>query len=295
MNCPKCNAPLNEGDKFCQTCGSVINQPTPQPEQPQVVENNVQQPVQTPVVENNMQQPMPNMQQPMNNVQPQVAPVGNVPTEPKKNNTIVYVLLGVIAVLLAGVIFLAVSSGSDDKEKEDKKDDKEIVEEKDDDDDEEVVASNYTKSNVNEYTFELPKGYSAGYYSDNVIFYDDDMIDVEGYVSSMNMAYSNIDKELTKANFTSMGITNVSYTEKKVNNKNLLVFSGEYQGYKMEIIYVEYSYTKLVGAEVYYKSSANVNSDVYDILGRVVVDDSAFSSNSSIRVPGLQTTPAAQQ
>ncbi len=288
MNCPKCNAPLNEGDKFCQTCGSVINQAAPQPVQPvetPVVENNMQQPV------NTMQQPVPNMVPPVNNVQP-VAPVGNVPAEPKKNNTIVYVLLGIIAVLLAGVIFLAVSSGSDDKEKEDKKDDKTEVQEEEKKDDDEVIASNYTKSNVNEYTFELPQGYSAGYYSDNVIFYDDDMIDVEGYVSSMNMAYSNIDKELTKANFTSMGITNVSYTEKKVNNKNLLVFSGEYQGYKMEIIYVEYSYTKLVGAEVYYKSSANVNSDVYDILGRVVVDDSAFSSNSSIRVPGLQTTPA---
>jgi uncharacterized Zn finger protein (UPF0148 family) len=279
MNCPKCNAPLNEGDKFCQTCGSVINQVAPQPEQ------------QPQVVENNMQQPMANMAPPVNNVQ-QVAPVGNIPTEPKKNNTIVYVLLGVIAVLLAGVIFLAVSSGSDDKEKEDKKDDKTEVKEEEKKDEDEVIASNYTKSNVNEYTFELPKGYSAGFYSENVVFYDDDMIDVEGYVSSMNMAYSNIDKELTKANFTSMGITNVSYTEKKVNNKNLLVFSGEYQGYKMEIIYVEYSYTKLVGAEVYYKSSANVNSDVYDILGRVVVDDSAFSSNTSIRVPGLQTTPA---
>lgn len=281
MNCPKCNAPLNEGDKFCQTCGSVI-QPTIQPQE---------QPVAPTVVENNMQQPMANMAPPVNNVQ-QIAPVGNIPSEPKKNNTIVYVLLGVIAVLLAGVIFLAVSSGSDDKEKEDKKDDKTEVKEEEKKDEDEVIASNYTKSNVNEYTFELPKGYSAGFYSENVVFYDDDMIDVEGYVSSMNMAYSNIDKELTKANFTSMGITNVSYTEKKVNNKNLLVFSGEYQGYKMEIIYIEYSYTKLVGAEVYYKSSANVNSDVYDILGRVVVDDSAFSSNTSIRVPGLQTTPA---
>lgn len=284
MNCPKCNAPLNEGDKFCQTCGSVINQATPQPEQ-QVTQ---------PVIENNMQQPVPNMQQPVNNIQQQTMPVGNVPVEAKKNNTIVFILLGVIAVLLAGVIFLAVSSGSDDKEKEDKKDDKTNVTEEEKKDDEEVVASNYTKSNVNEYTFELPKGYSAGFYSENVVFYDDDMIDVEGYVSSMNMAYSNIDKELTKANFTSMGITNVSYTEKKVNNKNLLIFSGEYQGYKMEIVYVEYSYTKLVGAEVYYKSSANVNSDVYDILGRVVVDDSAFSSNTSIRVPGLQTTPVTQ-
>ena len=284
MNCPKCNAPLNEGDKFCQTCGSVINQTTPQPNQ-QVTQ---------PVIENNVQQPAPNMQQPVNNVQQPTMPVGNVPVEAKKNNTIVFVLLGVIAVLLAGVIFLAVSSGSGDKEKEDKKDDKTNVTEEEKKDDKEVVASNYTKSNVNEYTFELPKGYSAGFYSENVVFYDDDMIDVEGYVSSVNMAYSNIDKELTKANFTSMGITNVSYTEKKVNNKNLLIFSGEYQGYKMEIIYVEYSYTKLVGAEVYYKSSANVNSDVYDILGRVVVDDSAFSSNTSIRVPGLKTTPVTQ-
>ena len=113
MNCPKCNAPLNEGDKFCQTCGSVI-QPAVQPQE---------QPVAPTVVENNMQQPMANMAPPVNNVQ-QIAPVGNIPSEPKKNNTIVYVLLGVIAVLLAGVIFLAVSSGSDDKEKEDKKDDK---------------------------------------------------------------------------------------------------------------------------------------------------------------------------
>ena len=40
MNCQKCNSPLNEGDKFCQVCGSIVenNAPAVQP-----------QPVETPV------------------------------------------------------------------------------------------------------------------------------------------------------------------------------------------------------------------------------------------------------
>lgn len=52
MNCPKCNAVLNEGDKFCPVCGTTIdggvvqnNQPVPEtvPQAPPV--NPVPKPV----------------------------------------------------------------------------------------------------------------------------------------------------------------------------------------------------------------------------------------------------------
>ena len=341
MNCSKCHAPINEGDKFCQTCGSLVPQVTnaQQEVQPEVnnevtnIENsNVEvvnttpvneQPVNNfnvePVVENqpmnnqmNMTQPVGfNTQQPvMNNNMPMntfnQAPVMNtaMPQDPKKNNTVVFILMGVVLVLLAFVVFLLIGSGKDDKEKENKNDDKTpVVEENNNndnndnnkvEDNNDVIASNYTKSNVNEYTFELPKGYSAGYYGNSVVFYDDEMTDVEGYLSSINGAYTTIDKEMTKANFQALGIENVTYLERKVNNKNMLIFEGSYQGYDVEVVYVEYSYTKIVAAEVYYKSYASVNSDVYDILGRVVVDDSAFSSNSNIRVPNLQLAPTTK-
>ena len=85
MNCPKCNSPLNEGDKFCQVCGSVVENAAPQP----------------------MAQPAP-MPGPM--------PMGAVPGGPaKKNNTIVIVLGAVIAVLAIIVVVLFVSGGKDDE------------------------------------------------------------------------------------------------------------------------------------------------------------------------------------
>lgn len=338
MNCPKCNAPLNEGDKFCQTCGSLVPQEPPkeenvQPAEPVVNESVNQTPeVQpVPVVENQpmptqpmndmgyMQTPMNNMNQPMNYNQPQpmnqnmnynqpmnnVSPNQTVPNEPKKNNTVVYVLMAFIVVLLAVVVFLLVTSGKDeDKDKTSNNNNNEVTESKKDEDEEkeeddnkeEVIASNYTKTNVNEFTLELPEGYNAGYYGDSVVFYDENMTDVEGYLIVQNGYYGSIDKEQSKLNFMALGIENITYTEKNFNNKNMLVFSGEYEGYDVELIFLEYSYSKMIGAEVYYGyGTTETKEDVYDIISRITIDDSAFSTTTNTRIPGLDISSVIGQ
>lgn len=313
MNCPKCNAPINEGDKFCQTCGSVISQEPKVEESKPVIAEQQNQPVinSNPMATNQTMNNMGDTQQPLNNNMPGPQPMNynqtpmnqnqTKPLEPKKNNLVVYILAAIIIVLLAVVIFLALPSDKEEDKDNNNNNNNEVTENNNKDDEEkdpeeDVIASNYTKSNVNEYTFELPEGYSAGYYNDYIVFYDENMTDVQGYVSSMSAVYSNVDKEITKANITASGIENVSYVEKKVNNKNMLIYSGEYQGYAVEIIYVEYSYTKVVAAEAYYTStSTKVKEEVYDIMTRVVVDDSAFSTTTNTRVPGLDVSSAIGQ
>ena len=71
MNCQKCNSPLNEGDKFCQVCGSVVenNAPAVQP-----------QPVETPAVATPEVAPAPvEVAQPTPEVVPTPAPVVDAP------------------------------------------------------------------------------------------------------------------------------------------------------------------------------------------------------------------------
>ncbi|MBQ7104958.1 MAG: zinc ribbon domain-containing protein [Bacilli bacterium] len=312
MICQKCHSPYNEGDKFCQVCGATLeannepkNEGTVSPQTMAPVQETNNQPM------NNMNQPvgqvMPqnqtNYQQPMNsnlnNMNNNMTgnmnmgnnqPMGNIPGEPKKNNAVVFILVGVIVILIAVVVFLVVSKGDDTADK-DKKDDKEVVE-KDDDKDEpskEVVSSQYNKTEVMGYTFYLPEGYNAGYYED-VVFYDDDMY-VQGYVSSGAGMISTIDKDGTKANFEQLGITNITYTTLTENGKNMVVFTGNYNGYVVEIIYVEYTKTEFVAAEVYYvpgKDSSETKKDVYGIMARVEADDTSYSTTTNVRVPNLK-------
>lgn len=291
MNCPKCNAPINVGDKLCQTCGCLV-QPTPQPT---TTEGNVQPTakVETPVMAstNNMQQPQPSTNMPMGMTKHMSSPpqAESAPQETKKNNIVVYVLLALIAALLVGVVFLIVSSNKEKEPTRTSNDTDKVV--KDDEDEQTNIASNYTKITVNEYTFELPKGYTAGVGRNTVLFYDQNMTDVEGYMDKINMNFSSIDTEKTKANLSNAGITNLTYSTKKINNKNALIYSGNYNGLKVEIIYLDYSFARILAATVYYKNTSNVQKDVYDILGRIVLDDLAFSSNTDITIPNLDITP----
>jgi len=282
MNCPKCNSPINEGDKFCQTCGSMINNQPPQ--QPVVGPNimpsqNVEQP--TPVV----QQPVPNTPNPVN--QQPMNQVGNIPQEPKNNNTIVLILGAVIVILIAVVVWLLLFSGEKEPvETNDEQPKTEQIEEEKPTE-EEVVASKYNKTKVNEYTFELPTGYSASYDSGYVIVNNDDM-NTYAIFSNDNKVYSNVDLNVTKANIEAYGITNLTYVEKKLNNKRFLVYSGKYMNYDIEFIFVEYSPTKILGIEVHYRyNSNNYKNDMYDIITRTKVEDASFSTTTITKIPGL--------
>lgn len=305
MNCPKCNSPINDGDKFCQVCGSVINH-EPQPA------TNVENPVQeaTPVVNepvvneqtmvNNMpnqdmnqpamnNQPMNYNQQPMPNVQPMnTQPMNNnVPQESKKNNTVVIILVAVIVVLLAAVIYLFATSGSDDEKETPTTIDKPTTEPTT-----EPTTAKYTTTTVNGFKFQLPEGYSVELYEGEVVVYNEN-IDFEAYVDAFDGLYDNIDKEGTKASLTAYGYTNVTYKETTINNRKMLIYTVNYNGYTIEYIYVKYSSTKVTGATVIYNYDYdNVKDTVYEIIAKMEVEDSVYSTTASVKLPEFDMNSA---
>lgn len=284
MNCPKCNSPINEGDKFCQVCGNVLDNQQPAVSQPQTTAAPPQTPVvnEQPVVAN-IQQPMasPNVNynnQPMNNAMPMNNQMNAIPQEPKKNNTVVMVLAAIIVILLAVVIYLFISSGNKEESAPEEKVTPTEPEK------EEVVTVKYTETVVNGYKFQLPEGYHAELYEGEVMLYNNDM-DFEAYVQSMDGNYDSINKETAKATFTSYGLTNVTYEEKTINNKKVLIFTGDYYGDKVEYIYIKYSLSKVVGAYVYYENANYKKDELYDILAKVEIESSTYSSTAQNKLP----------
>lgn len=301
MNCPKCNSPINDGDKFCQVCGNVINNPVPQ--EPAAV-----QPVAaTPTVAeqpalNNMQQPTnqgmnynpaptPSVQ-PMGGGMPMNNQMSPIPQEPKKNNTLVIILSGLIVILIAVVVFLLISQGDTEKDDNGKSDPDTSTTEPTK---EPVVTTKYTETTVNGYKFKLPEGYQAELYNNQVMLYNDDM-SFEANVLSMDGSYNSINKEGAKVNFTANGITNVTYEDKTVNNKKMTIFKGIYQGYQIEYVYIDYSLSKVLGAAIVYETEyETVRDDIYDILTQVEIVESSFSSNANSKLPALTVKDALVQ
>mgnify|MGYP006387764691 FL=1 len=113
----------------------------------------------------------------------------------------------------------------------------------------------------------------------------------EAYPTAMDGVFDTIDKEGYKAYLTSSGMTNVSYTTKTVNAKNVLIFTADYQGYKVEYVYVKYSATKITGATVVYELNyEKVRDTVYDILTNMEVAESSFSLNAGTKLPKVDVT-----
>ena len=298
MNCPKCNSPLNEGDKFCQVCGSVVNnepqqpavEPAPAAPQPAVQEvapvaeaQPAPAPQAQPVVNNMPQQPAP--MQPTNYNQPNIMPSAQPmsPTQPpKKNNTIVFVLIGIVAVLLVLVFVLL---GTGDKEEEKPAENTPQTEVKDEETVEPVAK--YTTTTVGGFKFKLPEGYYAELYEGEVVLYDEGM-NFEAYVSAIDGNFDEIDKEGYKAYLTSCGLTNVTYSTKTVNGKNMLIFKADYSGYTVEYIYVKYNAAKITGASVVYEYKYDeLKDEIYDIITNIEVEESSFSSTTGSKLPEI--------
>ncbi len=126
MNCQKCNAPINEGDKFCTSCGMVINQTPPVGTNVNNI-NNLNDVNNQPQI-NNQQQPINNFNQPVNN------------NPNKKTNNLIIVIL--VAVVVAILVFVVISATTSKSKNDDKKNDKDVVENKDNDKEENNNTNN---------------------------------------------------------------------------------------------------------------------------------------------------------
>ena len=283
MNCPKCNSPINDGDKFCQVCGNVLNNA---PQQPVVDTPNVmEQPVPMP------QQPMP--QQPMYNQQPMMGQQPNMMNgvqQSKKNNTAVIILVAVIVVLLIAVAVLFATSGKDDGGNSGGNTGN-VTESGNGNSGggEPTQVKTTTTKKVNEYTFELPDGYDVTLYEQLVVLYDYNH-NVEASVENTDAIYRSIDKEKLKANIiATIGATNVTYTTTTKNGKNMVVYSATYNGYPTEFVYVEHTSTKIVCSMIVYMTGKDdtIKNNVYDVLTTVKVEDSGYSTNASTILPNV--------
>lgn len=300
MNCPKCNSPLNDGDKFCQVCGSVVDNAAPQ--QAPVVEATPEvvqapQPMAQPAP---MPSPMPMGQPapmpgqvPMNNQMP----MGAVPGGPaKKNNTIVIVLGVVIALLAILIVVLFVTGGKDDdKGGNDTGNTNPGTSEttgdndKDDDDgknEEPPKVDTSTKTVVGGFTITLPEGYNATMEDDTVIVFDDNN-QVQATLQTMDAYLSQVSSTKVKSNMEGIGVTGITSRSYTKNGKQMLIFTGLYQGYTVEFIYANYESGKLIGSVAMYSMYDTHKENIYDIITKVVVSSSGFTSTPNYPLPGL--------
>ena len=297
MNCPKCNSPLKEGDKFCQICGTVVGG-TGMPGNPMPMQQPMQQPIPQPTVEpmGNPNPTVAGMPMPNQQVQPQQFNQGaNVynpqpdPVQPqifdskpaKKVNGLV-IVMGIIIVLLVVIIVIVLLGG--------KKDNGGGTTPTNGGGETPAtpVVQKYTETQVNGYKMNLPKGYSAEAFTEtegyDIIVFDeaDDTEVAIGKVGSYKV--NSINKENIKAAILSQGYTEVSYAIEKINGKQALVYTlKDTSGYKHELIYIESSSTMLLCAEAAYYDDATYTKEkdnVRVVVGSVVVNSTGSSYNS---------------
>ena len=277
MNCPKCNAVLNEGDKFCPVCGATIdggvvqnNQPAPEAVMPTPPVNPVPQPVNQPM-------PQPVAQGP--------APVGGMGPQPvKKNNTIVYVLIAVIVVLVAVVAFLALNGN---KEESTKTDDKEQTETgTTTPKPEEVATSKYNETSLNGLKFKLPEGYGVEDYdlegTKAALLYSSNNGTVAIVAAYKNVSIDNVNLENAKVTLKGKGFTDVEDGTTTINGKKAVYITGVYSGLTAEYLYVAVSPTTVVYACIAYDEfNSTTQNEFRDIISNVTVESTSFSSTTN--------------
>ncbi len=277
MNCPKCNAVLNEGDKFCPVCGATIdggvvqnNQPAPEAVMPTPPVNPVPQPVNQPM-------PQPVAQGP--------APVGGMGPQPvKKNNTIVYVLIAIIVVLVVAVAFLALNGN---KEESTKTDDKEQTETgTTTPKPEEVAVSKYNETSLNGLKFKLPEGYGVEDYdlegTKAALLYGPNDETVAAVAAFKNVSINNVSTENLKVTLKGSGFTDVEDGTTTINGKKVIYVIGTYTDYTIEYLYVAASPTTVVYACIAYDEFNPTNQTAFrDIISNVTVESTSFSSTTN--------------
>ncbi len=262
MNCPKCGSPLNPGDKFCQVCGSAVEQT-----------GAAQTPPATPVAEQPVANPTPVASQPAVNATP-VAPATT--QEPKKGNTTVIVLVGIIAALVVAIVAILFlgknnNSGSGNQGKKDPEPTP-------------VVAPQYSEVTVGQYKLKLLPGYQAeAYTKGNGVYVFNDAETAEALIGYLDGDISYLNAECVLAELKKEGLE-FTYKSETVEGKKALLFTGKINNKDYEIIYVQSTPTRVVYADMAYETSnamASESNNLHKIVALTTIIDASSQNRTN--------------
>ncbi|MBR4262691.1 MAG: zinc ribbon domain-containing protein [Bacilli bacterium] len=280
MNCPKCGSPLNPGDKFCQVCGSAVENVNP-----------VQPPQPTPPVAPN---PMPATQpapvvQPAPAVNP--APASPVPpTEPKKGNTLVVVLVAIIAILVV-VIVAILFLGKNDKDSKGSGNNggggTTVAK---------VDTPQYNEVSVGAYKFKLLSGYSVENTADGVVLSNATGTSQALFGHLDGYSVSDIDAVALASEFQTRGFVATS-SEKTIEGKKGLLFTGTYSGFDYEVLYVQENSMnpRIIYADIAYNTPADKTKDAENIYKMIALTEVREQSTQSQTSKIIKLAPSVKK
>ncbi len=272
MNCPKCGSPLNPGDKFCQVCGSAVETTTPTVDaQPTPVTQPEVQP--QPVV-----QPVPVEQpNPAPAVMPAPMPTPTAPVEPKKNNTLVVVLVAVIALLVVAIVaILFLGKNNESGNGSNNGNGGNVVAKED--------GPKYSELKVGRYKVKLMDGYAAEKKDEDVVIYNQEDTAAALVSYFANYSITDIDTLSLVESYKAAGFES-TVKETTIEGKKAVIFTGKYNTYDYEVMYVQVT-GGLIGAEAKYMTSTVFNSEsekIHKMVSLITIGDSTTNANTNTK------------
>lgn len=289
MKCVYCNNEINEKDKFCQFCGSLVVKQTEAPEVavPQVAPEPmpvVEQPVQAPMQPQLPVQQHPQMEPSMNN-QPQMVnnyqqPANPIPPKQGKSGAGIVVGILVALVVLIGVIILVlVVTAPKDEAKAKGKEEKEVIDEP-----VEVVKKDTTsKVTLGDMTLELPSEISAVENMNGTFLMDKENVIFESSVEKIEYRITQLDPDKTSTNIQNNYGVAASY--RKVDKG--YIFSFYKDGYNYEVVYFDVDGVTIAGGMIVIKDNSkytNLKEKLYTVYKTVKFETLQTNNNNSFKL-----------
>ena len=254
MNCPKCGAQLKEGDKFCQVCGSVIEETT-QPAAAPVQEPTVQAEAAAPVAPVTPEPtPAPQAPTPTITSGPALTSDNTQGVPQKKNNTVVMILVAVVLFLVGFAIayFVFGSNGSSGNNGGSNGGNSTPATP--------VVQKKTTTTTIGEFKVELPEGYGVSIENNKPYFYKNDN-SVYGTFEKTTGNILNADETTMAAYFQQKGLVGSTGTKTTVNGKKAIIIHGTYNNYEEDIIYVQADPVNIICGEIMYYTAGDYSKE----------------------------------
>lgn len=289
MFCKKCGSPLNENDQFCIQCGAPVNDVANQ--NLEVMDNNVSQVSNSTTNEfvqgfnNQVQQPINNVNNLNNNSFNQMPNNQNgwmngynsqpVYNEPKKNNNMIYIIIGiaVAVVLFLGIILVSAFGKSDN--------DYSGVDNS---------GSNTTGTNVSKqstytakfsgFTFKIPTDLVYEIDTDSLVI-SDEAGTWATYILAIEGSYNSLlaNKSLIQGNLQNSGYIASNAVEKTIGGKSFITTEVTKSGINAII-----GYTKANSMNVFGITAFNVSNDFdYNILETLasILNTAEYTGNTN--------------